>query len=187
MRRVTPSRVLSGGLIVVIVVLSAMITVRLMDRVRVLDRDIEPSVMRAGVMTVAESDLNNLLSPAIASGDEAAQEPADLPHPPAGERLLRQSERAMDRVIETSVWRVPGGTAEQLIAFYDRAARERGFEAERESESADAVVTMRYRRGGEDLLIRVRERAGGVRVVARFGYTKDETDTHPPATESDPS
>jgi hypothetical protein len=107
--------------------------------------------------------------PLPGSEDGSAGEPAGLPAPPGGERMMRSTAGAGGTGIDSSVWRVPDGDAARLASFYERAGEAAGFETVRKrAESGGETHHLLMRRAKKWLQVDCRSVRGGVRIVVQL-------------------
>lgn len=107
--------------------------------------------------------------PAAAEDAASDDEPAALPAPPGGERLMRSSAPFNGGRIDSSVWRVADGDPARLASFYERAAEAEGFKRVRRTiDDRSGAHRRRMRRNGQWLHVDCRPARDGVRVVVQL-------------------
>lgn len=97
--------------------------------------------------------------------------PADLPDPPAGKRLLGYRMTTDDLVQEVAVWTIDNAQTEDLAALYGNAAVAGGFGPPAVRRADEGALTHVYPAGTRILTLRFAPRGSAVRMVMHLRYT----------------
>lgn len=109
---------------------------------------------------------------AVQPGEPLDRNPADLPAHRDGRLLTRYAVKQDATTDEYAIWSFDGGEGKAIESFYADAALGKGFvPVASEQASTRRVRRLTLMRGGERLLIRTRQTAGGVRLVLHLRYT----------------
>jgi len=131
-----------------------------------------PGAADAGAKRSASGEDRQVFGITLPTPDDrrvSDDEPAGLPAPPNGERLMRRTVPFKGGRLESSVWRIADGDAARWASFYQRAAEGKGFRLIRRTVDGDSGAhRLRMRRDGQWLQVDCRPARDGVRIVVQL-------------------